>query len=48
MKREYIRLREGMKGTNAEEEIQKLRWKTKGADSAKEEKCMMGKLNCEG
>ena len=26
-----------MKGTNAKEKIQKLRWKTKGADSAKGE-----------
>ena len=36
-----------MKGTSAKEDIQRLRWKTKGADSAKGElKCMMVIITC--
>ena len=32
--------RENIRGTNVKEEIQKSRWKTKGAESAKEENKM--------
>ena len=42
-------LRRGIKGTRAEKEMQRLRWKTKGADSARGEiKCMTVKMIFEG
>ena len=38
---------EGMNGTNAKEDLQRLRWKTKGADSAKGEMiCMRVIITC--
>ena len=42
-------LRRGIKGTRAEKEMQRLWWKTKGADSAKGDiKCMTVKMIFEG